>query len=140
MKDLIARFDINENFGMPLDGRAYVSSCHFDTAYNSNLLNVIKKFREIIRSKELETARNKRYIHVIALIWAEHLLDNQFDQMIDFFAWGPGESHKDLDISSWKIKNGMLVTASSGILQITSEAGIDILKAERDHRVLVSNE
>jgi len=143
MKDslrMIARFDINEDQRQPLSGRAYLSPFHFEKAYNSSISSVVKNLRDIVSSPEFDSIRKIKYDHIVALIWAERLPDGTFDKMIDFFGWEFDRWDKDADISSWKTRNGLIVPTNSGTLQITSENGIDVLKAEKDYRHSTSPE
>ncbi|MDD5191624.1 MAG: hypothetical protein PHH54_02120 [Candidatus Nanoarchaeia archaeon] len=137
---IIARFDINEDQRQPLSGRAYLSPFHFEKACNSDIPYVVRKLREVVKSPEFSTIRKIGYNHTVALIWAEKLANGHYDEMIDFFGWSFDRWDKDSDLSSWKTRNGLIVSVNLGISQITSENGIDILKAEKDYRHSTSSE
>ncbi|MFA5993176.1 MAG: hypothetical protein WC796_05715 [Candidatus Pacearchaeota archaeon] len=133
---IVARFDIHEEPGQPLDGRAYISAYNFEQTYNSDLVYAVRTLRETVRSPALEAARQRGFKHTIALMWGDPAGN---ERMIDFLAWNYKDWQENAEISGWQTREGVIVQPTDGIFPVTCEGGEDILHAEKEWRRAKSN-
>ena len=137
--ELLARFDIHDDLGLALEGRAYLSPFHFEQSYGSDLVYAVRDLRNVVSSSVFDGVRKLPFEHVVALMWGEKK-NGRVDRMIDFFGWTFDRWGKDADLYAWKTRNGSLVKPIEGALQVTSENGISILNIEKDYRKSASRE
>lgn len=134
---ILARFNINEKPGFPLDGRAYLSAYNFKEAYNGgDLVYAVKRLRQVVASPELKATRNNPYNHTIALMWGERQPDGRVVDMIDFLLWSFNRWNENGELSALPVRDGKIIRPrEDGSLPVTCEGGArDILAAEIQHR------
>jgi len=133
--EIKARFNINEEPGLPLDGRAYLSGFNFEKAYNSDIIYAARTLRGIVQSPELKAARERDFNHTIALMWGSIPVNDGFSyQMIDFIFWDYDNWGENGEMCSALVENGKINKPHDGISPVTCEGGWKIANQEVEAR------
>jgi hypothetical protein len=131
--EIVARFNF---YARNLSGRAYIFNSNFEETYR-DLTGAFAYMGEVTRSNELDSAREKKFSFVNAIMWGTPTAD----KMIDFFGVGPNHSllrddhwADNPDVYSWIVKNGVIVPKES-ISEITCGKGIIVMGEEEKYRL-----